>query len=119
MLTCFGGPADGRRFSAVRAPMYLRVVRTPAGELFALDRYQDVAAPDELVDVYSRRVLQGFAAITGIHGRQTVAVAEYDHLRPQPEPIHLYDTASWRAWCVARHKADLQGDPPHEPPGVD
>lgn len=59
MLTFFRGEAHGQVLQLRRAPLFLRVVLTEAGEWDALDQPEDEIAPDETGHTYVMAVSQG------------------------------------------------------------
>ena len=105
MIRFLDGPAADLALALRRAPVLLRVVRTPRGGWDALDQLDDVPAPREAIFVY-RRV----SAVTRYHllvrgkGKRAsgfYARADYRYVPEQPADADARDTAAWRAWCQA------------------
>lgn len=113
------GPAEGVSLGLRRAPMFLRVVVSPAGKVDALDQLGDVPMPREAVHVYQG--VEGklftfrgdvFVCVRGPGGSQQAGTAagEYRH-RPDVDGELLRDTAAWREWCRAQPEAARLEDP--------
>src|SRR5437660_1219073 len=101
------GPAAGQTLMLRRAPPFLRVVQTPAGQWDALDELHDTPAPDEVVVAYKRVGPAGSVHIDGIDPKtrrrfgRWFAIARYVVCDPQPAEAVLRSTAEWRVWCLA------------------
>lgn len=94
-----------------RAPLFLRVVRSDAGQFDALDQLADAATANEVLFVYRRKGQAGACHIdyTDTKTRRRCGkwftVAEYELHVEQPADSVLRDTARWRAWCLEQVKA--------------
>lgn len=108
MTSFIDGPAAGIALTLRRAPVFLRVVRSPGGDWDALDMLDDEPKPRESVTVY---VLTGRPAAACVDGRDRktgrrfghrCAIARYRVVDPQPGDEQVRDTAAWRAWCESQ-----------------
>lgn len=117
-LVRFGdGPAGNHALQLARAPIFLRVVLNPAGEIDALDQLDDVPATDEAIHVYRRVGGAGSVHIdsrdsrTGRRIGRTYASAEYRLHGNQPADAVLRQTKEWRSWCAEEvRRATAEGE---------
>jgi len=85
MTRFLDGPAAGKTLSLSYAPMYLRVVIDPKGNVDALDAPDDSPRPGEIVHLYRRHgpVTTGFIAgrdpKTGKRFGRRFSAADYTH----------------------------------------
>lgn len=110
VIRFLGGPAAGMTFQLRRAPLFLRVVHTAAGELAALDMLGDQPAAEELISVYKREGPRTVVHIDFARGRKRncsgwYVVATYRHLDAQPAEEVLRHTAAWQGWCLDQFRA--------------
>lgn len=110
MTTFEGGPADNVTLMLRRAPLFLRVVIDPAGEVDALDIPGDKRKDGERVYVYQRRgnATVCFVSARGRGGTQIggqYAMAKYEYLTAQPGTSILNDNGRWQQWCLHQRKA--------------
>ena len=105
MISFNDGPAKGHLLQLARAPIFLRVVRDPAGNIDALDQVDDEPIKTEEIFVYFRMMYRGQVHIhSSIKGRRHggwYAMASYRQMKEAiiDEPM-LRDTAKWQAWCL-------------------
>ena len=115
MLTFLDGPAAGVKLMLHRAPVFLRVVRSPGGDWDALDQLTDEPAPDETITVYRRRDDLDRSRIHLLCGRGRNGsnatgwywMASYSVLPDQPADADVRTTARWRKWAEA-HAAQTE-----------
>lgn len=91
------GPAEGQSLLLRRAPKLLRVVRSDAGDLDALDQLADTPKVDETITVYER-----VTAPSTVHIKMRCGwyqIAEYRQTSRQPDDATARSTAAWRAWA--------------------
>lgn len=117
MLEFLDGPAAGVRLSCQRAPLLLRVVRSPevaaaiGGGWDALDQLTDTPADDEEIWVYQKTEDHGAmhlqCAGPGGRGRRCrwEEFADYRLYPTQPDAATLRDTVLWRAWAESQRAA--------------
>lgn len=113
MIQFTDGPAAMVFLSLRRAPLYLRVVRSAAGEFDALDQLDDEPAADETVFVYRLAGKPAAAFVDGTrNGRRCgwrEVMATYVVVTQQPDDATMRDTAKWREWCVEQQARDKAG----------
>ena len=100
MTKFIDGPAAGVVLSLRRAPILLRVVRSPNRNWDALDRLEDEPRPRESIVVY---VLNTVPTRMHLNCRPRsasgfYAVAEYRVWPYQPDDSFLRTTDRWAAW---------------------
>lgn len=110
MIRFFDGPAAGLTLQLRRAPLFLRVVHTPAGEIDALDMLGDQPAAEELISVYKREGPRTVVHADFARGRKRncsgwYVVATYRHLDAQPPAEVLRLTDAWQGWCLDQVRA--------------
>lgn len=109
------GPAQKIILKLKRAPMYLRVVVSPAGTIDALDQIQDTPLEEEQVHAYVRIGAAGSYHVdsTDPRGRRVGAwytVATYKLCVDQPGEHTLRHNDAWQAWCLAMDSARLRAE---------
>ncbi len=101
------GPAAGVVLTLRRAPIFLRVVRDPAGMWDGLDQLADTPAPAEAVCAYRKVSDDGTIHVDGGRdGRRFglwLAAATYEYVEPQPAEGVMRVNEAWRAWCQAEY----------------
>lgn len=101
MIQFIDGPAKGTTLDLRRAPVFLRVVIDPVGDVFdALDQLDDVPKPHESIHVY-RLIGQPTRYHVSLSPRRLSGcryAAEYQFVAQQPDDLTMRDTA-------ARHRA--------------
>lgn len=93
----------------MRAPRFLRVVRTAHGHVYALARLDESPAADEIVDVYQRDGGERMVSELTKLGRQILAEADYRWVNPQPEARDVYGKIHWQQWCVRQSLSQPSG----------
>lgn len=94
------GPAEGKRLSLQRDPLFLRVVVDGRGKVDALDLLDDVADPSERIFVYRQFANHGRAFFcTRGKGCQLENMNSYTLYHEQPADEVLRDNAKWAEWC--------------------
>lgn len=101
MIKFLDGPAADEVLFLRRAPVLLRVTRSPTGKWDALDQLDDEPRPREKIFVY-RRVSEP----TRYHmkmcprsGSGFYMNAEYKLFAEQPADEIMRETVAWRKWC--------------------
>lgn len=114
MIKFLDGPAAGVTLMLARAPVFLRVVRSPGGKWDALDQLDDAPRPREEIHVY--RVVgtptSMHVSYRGSGGRRAGGWfyhGEYAYVPEQPADGEVRETAAWRAWTEAQ-RAKEQGE---------
>ena len=102
MFHFMGGPADGKALDLERAPLWLRVVVGPAGELDALDQLDDQPAAEETIHVYRCTYSSRGIACSPGRGCRPFISARYVYHEVQPSEGTLRDRAAWKAWAEAQ-----------------
>lgn len=106
-VTFLDGPADAV-LQLRRAPMYLRVVISPDGEVDALDQLHDKPKKSEKIYAYRLRGKAGsyHLLVRGPNARSLGgwwASGEYDLCDPQPTDEIMRDNAQWQQWATEQH----------------
>ena len=105
------GPATAAFLEVVRAPKFLRVVRTLAGRWDALDQLEDLAREDEEIIVYRLLDTAGTMHVDRVDPRTRRRIgtwhriATYELNQVQPDQATARDTERWRAWCIDQVQA--------------
>lgn len=104
MTKFLDGPAAGQVLMLKRAPLCLRVVRSPSGEWDALDQLEDAPKPREEIFAYVRTAHRGTVHIRSAKRGASgfYELAEYSAFADQPADEVMRETATWRAWCLDR-----------------
>ena len=106
------GLAIGVGISLARAPLMLRLVRSPDGKWDALDQLDDEAREDEEIFVYraSSKPAAMFVDKT-IGGRRVGERAQCLEYREWPHPgdEHVRITATWSDWCDKNKELLMKG----------
>lgn len=93
------GPAEGKSLLLRRAPKLLRVTRSDAGEIDALDQLDDRPKPNETITVYERVTTPSTVHINMRGGCGRYQIADYRQTSRQPDDATARSTAAWRAWA--------------------
>ncbi len=105
MTKFLDGPAAGVILALRRAPIFLRVVRSPTG-WDALDQRDDEPAADEAIFAYR---LQGESQSIHIHGSKVSGWYEagnYRVLADQPPEPAMRSKERWHEWTYATYEAE-------------
>lgn len=104
MIRFLDGPAEGVKLSLGRAPMFLRVVIDPGGNVDALEELEDRVRDGETAHVYQLAgdYGTGFACMRGQGCR---AIAAYRLYAKQPSQDLLRDNKAWREWAIGEAAA--------------
>jgi len=105
-MTSFNdGPAVGKVLGLRRAPLFLRVVVDPKGEVDALDQLDDKPRPSETVTVYRLVENRGMVHVCSrSKGKNTggyFAMATYEVCPEQPDAETARSATGWPEWCHA------------------
>jgi hypothetical protein len=105
MTSFISGPAAGQVLPLRRAPIMLRVVRSPNGVWDALDQIDDEPKPREAIFVYrlTKEPTYMHLCMRPRSGSGFYAMAEYGFLLDQPAEMHLRTSQAWRDWCDLNH----------------
>lgn len=108
MITFTNGPAAGVSLSCVRAPLYLRVVRSRTGEWDALDQISDTPKATETITAYRRVGSAGsmhlsYSTPSGPVAGRSGAIAEYELCAEQPSDEVARDNEAWRNWATEQN----------------
>jgi hypothetical protein len=91
-----------------RAPLYLRVTRSPEGKWDALDQLTDTPAPGEVLYAYRRQSQSGAYFLDWTEGGRRrggcFVQATYVFVPEQPPDAVMRDTQQWRAWARTQAK---------------
>jgi hypothetical protein len=107
VLTFRDGPLAGKSVLCRRAPVYLRAVIAPDGQVDALDQLGDEPDAGEVLHAYVRIGAAGNLHVDGTdrQGRRFgrwYASGEYRLCDPQPDDATMRDRDAWRQWCLDR-----------------
>ncbi len=110
MITFLDGPAKGQSLALQRAPLLLRITRTPDGKFDGLDQHKDSPRADEEVFVYILDKPGEKIGVMHVDGRDRKTgrrfaiwsmIAVYKVHSVQPRDTTLCDNAAWSEWAVA------------------
>jgi hypothetical protein len=93
------GPAADVKLMLARAPLLLRVTRSPDGTWDALDQLADTPAFDEVITVYRRATLPSNVHVNARGRCGWFQIAEYRVVDPQPRDEQVRTTTAWRRWA--------------------
>lgn len=99
------GPARGVDLELRRAPLLLRVTRSPSGDWDALDQLDDEPKPDEIIYVYRRegeptRAMVDWCDKGGRRRGGCREFADYQYVADAPVDAVLRNTDRWRDWAM-------------------
>lgn len=98
MTKFLDGPAEGVVLALKRAPLLLRVTRSPAGEWDALDQLNDTPNADETLVAY--HLVSGPCMVHVNMGRRGCGwyqLGEYRVVATQPTDAEMRTTVAWRS----------------------
>jgi hypothetical protein len=106
-------PGFATPLQLARAPLFLRFVRSAAGDWDALDLHSDTPRPGETI-VAARLKNKSTVHVDGTrNGRrfgETYFTRDYEPVADPPSLDVLTDTERWQSWCLEQ--------PANEPPLV-